>query len=228
MDVRLAEHGAQLAADDFVSERDGYLSPSEASAVYGMLTDFVIPSSYLYLPCATLSDQASLARFLPQPLAAFVLAHLARLLALAPDEVRARTQGFEVWTTRVGVRPDGQIYLHIDCDEELRKSAGKLRTPLMGSVLYLGPSTGLAGGETAYVLDERPHARLARFQFHDWRALAALDGVRTVEPRVGRLALFAGHLPHGQAPVVSHPVGAPRIALLANLAGTNEMTFYYP
>ena len=47
--------------------------------------------------------------------------------------------------------------------------------------------------------------------------MVGADAVRVVKHETGKLALFAGHLRHGQGPVIDHPDGEPRVAFLANL-----------
>ncbi len=55
--------------------------------------------------------------------------------------------GFEVWTNFM--HGDNTLDLHIDCDEDHQSKTGLIRTPLYTSVLYLGPSSHLTGGELA-------------------------------------------------------------------------------
>jgi hypothetical protein len=92
--------------------------------------------------------------------------------------------GFEIWTARPQRREDQKIYLHVDCGEKLRTSAGVVRTPLLGSVLYLGPEAGLVGGETLFVIEERLCKRFGPYLFHDWAALAAETGALRVSNTV--------------------------------------------
>lgn len=220
MDVDVL-HPGESAPHASVEEIPGFLEPDEAARVYAILQSVEVPSSLFYVGVDLLETPqtvSSLAAYLPPALADFIVAYLRRLLRAAPDRMQRRAHGFEIWTTRPGRRDDGQIYLHVDCDEKLRTSAGIVRTPMLGSVLYLGPEAGLVGGETLFVHDERLCDRFASYRFHDWAALAGETGmVRVVEHCPGKLALFAGHMAHGQAPVVDHPEGRPRVVFLANL-----------
>lgn len=201
-----------------VANLSGYLAPTEAEEAYGLLASFVIPSSYLYLPATPLPERTALADYMPDALAGILLKHLDRLLHHVPPALRARTHGFEVWSTRASLTGDDRLYLHIDCDEALRTSTGVIRTPLLGSVLYLGPTVGLVGGETAVITHEELNAAYPPFQFHDWRQLAREPrGVHRFSPVPGTLALFDGRLNHAQAPVRAQPAGTPRVVLLANL-----------
>ncbi len=200
------------------TEYGGYLSPNEAASAYSLAKDFVIPSSYLYLSLEALPDAEALAAFMPMGLATFVLAHLDGLMRVVPTGIRQRTQGFEVWATCARPMSDDRIYLHIDCDEALRKATAEIRVPLLGSVLYLGPVAGLVGGETAVLLTDGPNEAFPPFQFHDWSTVAAQPaGVRVFTPTSGKLVLFDGSLIHGQGPVRAQPDGKPRVVLLVNL-----------
>jgi hypothetical protein len=200
-----------LTDDDGVGEHQGFLDPAEAARIHRLCRDAPIPSSLFYLPVDAL-DAEAIAEYLPLPLASFVTVYLRRLLAVAPAAMRARAHGFELWTTQAERDPAAQVYLHVDCDEQLRVDHGVVRTPMLGSVLYLGPH-GMRGGETLFLA---PH-RFAPFAFHERAALEAGGGARVVVAEPGTLALFAGHVAHGRAPVIDHPDGAPRITLLANL-----------
>jgi hypothetical protein len=205
------------SADNRLVSLDGYLSPTAARAAYGALRRFVIPSSHLYIPLRRLGEHDLLAGYAPPVVARLIVRHLHRLAAFAPAPVRARLDGFEVWTTCPNVRSDGQIYLHYDSDEALRASVGALRTPMLGSVLYLGPAEGLQGGETAFVLGGQALSTVTPFAQQSWAEVAGARDVCSVAPLAGRLVLFAGDLLHGQAPVTAQPPGAPRVALLVNL-----------
>jgi hypothetical protein len=213
MAAHLDQHTGAL-----VQVLDGFLSPQETQAAYCRLSEFELPSSYLYLDLDALQAPQDLACYLPVPLAAFILVYLRRLLDSAPDQVRRHTHGFELWTTRVGRSKASEVYLHADCDEKLRIASGQVRTPLLGSVLYLGPPAGLIGGETLFVTNASMAETIPLYRFHDWAGLTAqADAVRRTEPRPGRLVLFAGHLPHGQGPVFACREDRPRLALLVNL-----------
>jgi hypothetical protein len=211
----------RAAGKDFVEELDGFLPADEAAAIYNILKRVTIRSSSFYLGLSMLETPHAaslLAEYLPDTLAAFVVTYLRRLLRTAPDDIRRRGDGFELWTSRAELSKTGEIHLHIDCDEKLRTVMGAVRTPLLGSVLYLGPQSGLIGGETLFVVDDRLNDRFESYKFHDWAALAGQgDAVRVVEHRPGKLALFTGHMRHGQGPVTHHPEGEPRVVLLANL-----------
>jgi hypothetical protein len=205
----------------FVREIPGFVDAHEAASVYAILQSVSVPSSLFYVGVAALAaphTAAALAAYLPPALADFIVSYLRRLLRAAPDAMRTNAHGFEIWTTRPKRSDDGQIYLHIDCDEKLRTGAGVVRTPMLGSVLYLGPDAGLVGGETLFVNDERLCERFTPYRFHDWATLKGeSEAVHVVEHRPGKLALFAGHMAHGQGPVLDHPEGQPRVAFLANL-----------
>lgn len=200
----------------FVDEHDGFLDPATAARIYALCRAAPIASSLFYLACDAL-DPGALACYLPEALAAFVVPYLRRLLALAPAAMRRHAHGFELWTTHAERSASANLYLHIDSDEALRTRSGTLRTPMLGSVLYLGPAHGLVGGETLFLPGTPGAGRFAPFAFHECAALTAAAGARTVRPTAGKLVTFAGDLPHGQMPVTDHPDGLPRIALLANL-----------
>lgn len=212
------------AARNFVHELDGFLPAQEAARIYAILKRIEIPSSLFYISISALEEPQTvslLGQHLPDALAEFVVAHLRRLLRAAPDDLQRRAHGFELWTTRPSRNKTGQIYIHIDCDEKLRIATGAVRAPMLGSVLYLGPQAGLIGGETLFVMDDRLAEQLPPYKFHDWAALAGQpEAVRVVEHRTGKLALFAGHMHHGQGPVIDHPEGEPRVAFLANIWDT--------
>jgi len=218
--ARRPDCDSRAGSRSFVEEWDGFLAAEDAARIYAILQNVQIPSSVFYLSLEALkAPQTSslLARYLPEALGEFIVAHLRLLLQAVPEGMEGG-DGFELWTTRPKRSETGQIYLHVDCDEQLRTGAGVIRTPMLGSVLYLGPKEGLVGGETAFVTGELLRDRLPSFKFHDWEGLAGQShSVRAVEPRPGKLVLFAGDILHGQAPVVDHPEGLPRIAFLANL-----------
>jgi len=218
--ARRSDRDSRTGGRGFVEEDEGFLAAEDAARIYAILQNVRIPSSVFYLSLEALeAPQTSslLAHYLPEALGAFIVAHLRRLLRAVPDDIEG-ADGFELWTTRPKRSETGQIYLHVDCDEQLRTGAGVICTPMLGSVLYLGPQEGLVGGETLFVTEERLSDQFPCFKFHHWEGLAAqADSVRVVEPRPGKLVLFSGDTPHGQAPVVDHPDGLPRIALLANL-----------
>lgn len=196
-----------------------FTAADATARAYAALCRGTIPSSLLYIETDLLHSPGAahqIDAFLPAALAAFVVDHLRKLHRSAPPAVMTQTHGFELWSTRPQRSTTGQIYLHVDCDEQLRKQSGAVRAPMLGSILYVGPGTGLIGGETAFVEDARLLARYAPFGFHDWRTLAAERGVKSVIPAPGKLVVFDGAQAHGQAPVVDHPGGHPRVALLAN------------
>ena len=222
MDVGLThlDRRADQAGTGLVQERDGFWRAQDLAPIYAILKRVEIPSSLFYLSCRALQAPQTaslLGEYLPDAVVAFVVTHLRRVLRAAPDDVQRRCHGFELWTTRAQRSETGQIYLHIDCDEKLRTTTGTVRTPMLGSVMYLGPRSGLIGGETLFVIDDRADERFAPYKFHDWKVLAGADPVCVVKHDTGKLALFAGHLRHGQGPVIDHSEGEPRVAFLANL-----------
>jgi hypothetical protein len=211
---------ADRAGAGLVQEHDGFWPAQDLAPIYAILKRVEIPSSLFYLSRSALQTPQTtslLGEYLPDALVAFVVAHLRRVLRAAPADVQRRCHGFELWTTRARRSETGQIYLHIDCDEKLRTTTGTVRTPMLGSVMYIGPRSGLIGGETLFVIDDRADGRFTPYKFHDWKALAGADAVRVVKHDTGKLALFAGHLRHGQGPVIDHSEGEPRVAFLANL-----------
>jgi len=222
MDAGLTHPGrrADEAGAGLVHELNGFWPAQDLAPIYAILKQVEIPSSLFYLSCGALQAPQTtslLGEYLPDALAAFVVAHLRLVLCAAPDDIQRRCHGFELWTTRARRSETGQIYLHIDCDEKLRTTIGTVRTPMLGSVMYLGPRSGLIGGETLFVIDDRANERFAPYKSYDWNALAGADAVRVVKHDAGKLALFAGHLRHGQGPVIDHSEGEPRVAFLANL-----------
>ena len=126
MDAGLTGLRADEAGADLVRERDGFWPAQDLAPIYAILKQVEIPSSLFYLSRSALqAPQAAslLGAYLQDALVAFVLAHLHRLLDAAPNDIQLR-HGFELWTTRACRSETGQIYLHIDCDEKLRKTAG--------------------------------------------------------------------------------------------------------
>ncbi len=212
---------AETAARSWVAERDGFLDPATAAALYERFRDLRVDSAEFYIAeCDRLSPatRKALGWQFPPQVVDFLIRHLGRLLEAAPPAVRAAAHGFEIWTSHVGRVEEPRSYVHIDNDEALRARTGNVRPPLMGSVLYLGPAAGLAGGETYFIHDAAAGALGPVFRFFDWAELSALGpGIHVTRPVPGRLAMFAGHMPHGQAPVTRVDLGAPRVVFLANI-----------
>ncbi len=212
---------AETVGRSWVTERDGFLDAVAAAALYERFRDLRVDSAEFYIAeCDRLSPATRRVlgqKFLPE-IVDFLIRHLGRLLQAAPPGVRAAAHGFEIWTSHVGKVEEPHSYVHIDNDEALRSQTGRVRPPLMGSVLYLGPAAGLAGGETYFIHDAEAVALGPVFRFFDWAELSALGpGIHVTRPVPGRLATFAGHMPHGQAPVTQVDSGAPRVVFLANI-----------
>ncbi len=221
---------SQSPIDSFVPSKggvrvsDGYLTRDVASQLYLAFADVQIPSSLFYIGRDVLDDRecavALLGEYLPWVIAEAVVSHLIRLLDFIPGEAARQSHGFEIWTSHSYRTEHNNCYLHIDNDEALRTSAGTVRAPLIGTILHLGPDSGLVGGETLFTDDHDLCLTHPPFQFHDWTTLTANpERVQVVEQRAGRLVVFDGQLAHGRGPVLDHPEQSPRIVFLANLWG---------
>lgn len=161
-----------------------------------------------------------LAEYLPSAVADFFELFLENLAPRLPPDLVRQARGFEIWN-RCSERRTSKVIYHIDNDEELRRITGEIRPPLMGSILCLGPASGMVGGETLFEMGTGPKPpRLTRemFMLASWRKVLAHVAAPLIVPqRAGRLTLFSGHLPHAAAPIRRLPASQPRVTVLANL-----------
>ena len=126
-----------------------------------------------------------------------------RLSGALGGEVRARAVGAEFWTQRVS--PHKPCKLHWDADELLGQSAGRLETPLMSSIVYVGDE----GGPTVMV-GRGPADALAAHAA--WRERCWLSW-----PHAGQVAVFPGEMLHGVLPLAAARPSALRQTVLINL-----------
>jgi hypothetical protein len=199
---------------------DDFWPPDVCLSMYLAFSQVQIPSALFYVSLRALEAggfEEELAHYLDKPIACFVRSHLKRLLDHIPPSTVADADGFELWTNSGTVRERKEVYLHLDNDEGLRAASGIVQTPLVGSILHLGPRQGLVGGETAFVTEPEMCTRYPAFAKYDWNTLIHQGAVEVVEQRAGRLVLFSGDVAHGAVSVTSHPAHSPRIAFLANL-----------
>jgi len=203
---------------DFVEVIDHYLCPEACARLYDELRVHEIPSSLFYVSRADLDSGVSrLAEYLPAWTAELVTLHLRQILDGCPKALACEADGFEIWTTHSTRSDHNGCYVHIDNDEELRKRNGTVRAPRVGSILHVGPTAGLVGGETMFASPDVFCQEFMPFRFHDWDQVIGHPASRVVAQSAGRLVVFDGHLAHGRAPVRDHLQDQPRVTLLANL-----------
>ena len=165
---------------------------------------------------------AELGRYLPDEAVALILTLLQRLyFDLVPDAGRDRIAGFEVGTQLTLVPELGNVpvRLHFDCDPR-RLMSGEVRGPLWSSVLHLGPTAGLVGGETAVGLELPVNEAVLGLAFRGAGtvedALGASHDWVTVPFRRNRLIVFEGILPHFRRLVRKLPsADEPRVTMVA-------------
>jgi hypothetical protein len=206
-----------------VSVLDDLPARGVVDAAYEVFREARIPPSTLYIPVRDMTDEAaiypSLETELPSPLRRLLVDYCKRLQHHAQALLFPEFDGFEVWTN-ASEPGNSRVLLHIDNDEEHRRSTGELRSPIMGSILYLGPDELRKGGGTMFCLDEESRTRYEDLLFRPtrWNILQErlAERVLLVPFRRGRIVLFKGHLPHCVAPFDAARVDRPRISLLVN------------
>lgn len=160
-----------------------------------------------------------LAGYLPREVATLTFEYFVQLLKLIPEVRHDGAAGFELWFHNIGT-PVKRAAFHVDHDVPLAEQTGKVRLPLWGTVLYLGPGSGLVGGGTVFNLEEPISQPLldSCMRFHDFDALFKLsDQWVTVPFKPNRCAVFRGTLPHCIAAIDQVSPEQPRVNLLANL-----------
>ena len=191
-------------------------------SLYEVLKHSYLPPSVFFISCTFLRSgkaRAKMEAYLPSPLATFLEMHLTNLLALVPITIRSAAKGFEVWTGITVNSSRSYGYLHVDNDEWLRTTKGQLRSPLKGSVLYVGPNKGMSGGATIFLPSSKGQNALPIFTHHSEKALRGFKGAIEVKPIPGRLVIFPGEVPHAVMTAKLAGNESPRITLLANLWG---------
>jgi hypothetical protein len=206
----------------YVQVLDDFPMQARVPMLYPILCRAPVSSAWLYLSLATLeSEQAvdALSKHLFPPLALFAIAFLRELRSLTEVQNLKGGHGFEIFSTVATTESLSSAgYLHVDNDEDMRLRHNTLRTPLLGSILHVGPREGLVGGETIFLTQDLPaRSQVPLFRKHEWEELVRLDGATVVSQRAGRLILFDGRLPHAVAPILAHPPDQPRVTFLANL-----------
>ncbi|RKH58457.1 hypothetical protein [Corallococcus aberystwythensis] len=160
-----------------------------------------------------------LAAYLPREIATLTFQYFVRLMDLIPEVRRDQVAGFELWFHNLGA-PVKRAAFHVDHDVPLAEKTGKVHLPLWGTVIYLGPQSGLVGGGTVFNLEEPLSQTLLDncMRFHDFDALFKLsDQWVTVPFKPNRCAVFRGTLPHCIAATEQVSPERPRVNLLANL-----------
>jgi hypothetical protein len=156
---------------------------------------------------------------LPPEAAKLVQPYCERLLNRMSSLGLAQFDGFEIWRNHTLEYPEN-VALHFDNDEVLRSITREIVTPLVGSIMYLGPNNIESGGGTFFCLDQsdvQAHQELL-FRSLPWRDVhSALGASSVIVPfRPGRLVVFDGALAHCVVPFAKTPDSQPRVALLVN------------
>ncbi len=113
------------------------------------------------------------------------------------------------------------VYLHTDSNHTAEDWEHNVRLPIWGTVLHLGPGSGITGGETSFCT-ERPMPESMVKNLHEYIPREQARGFSRewidVGPRQNRLVIFRGSLPHYAAPVRSlASPDDPRLSLLVNV-----------
>lgn len=198
--------------------RPNHLPGPLARSAYDVFSQVPMPPSCIYIGLRRLHDETAaskLTTILPEVAASFLCWHVSAVVKLAREAGISGIDGAECWSGITGSGSRGARYLHVDNDEHARVLENDLRMPLLGSILYLGPRSGMQGGGTLFLTGEEPPPRL--FRRHPWPRLLATRGARLVEPMPGTLVLFSGHIPHAVEPARMHIPHRPRVTLLVNL-----------
>jgi hypothetical protein len=204
------------------------VDPSKVDAAYEELRDKTsIPSGFFWIDMervaahlqGDVSQVQALREYLPKTAASLTFDYLGRLLHLIPEVQRDSVTGFEFWFHCIS-EPVGMANLHVDNDPPLALGTGKIRVPLWGGILYLGPHDGIQGGGTMFNLEEPASAALlqkcmSRVPFPELSALSSQWVTVPLLP--GRIVVFRGTLPHCMAETRGVSPTRPRINLLANL-----------
>src|SRR5918999_4852983 len=230
----MAKIECSFGRDDVVSEnryrepilRDGLFSDNDLLATYDCLRAapdnpgglFWFPIEKLRKVRAGESDPVDEpSGFLGEQFARFFYSYTQRLFfEIIPSDYAEYIDGFEFWHVN-NIRPGRGGSLHIDWDHsfgDYRKSA----RPVCSTILYVGPLTGLKGGETVVQSGEPgPAVMNACFTNRPAKKLLRLSNKWVViTPKPGRCVIFAGDSPHFVNPLHEVPRGCPRTTLLVN------------
>lgn len=205
---------------------DDAFDRAEIDALYAALRPRGrMPASLLYIPREDFdllargdaATVATLERYAPRTLVAFLPKLVAKLLAVAPPS--EPLTGFEVFMSQhASEAPATHAGLHVDANEPDWDTA----RVAWGSVLHVGPEAVLEGGGTTFYprLPVPEHILARCFAPNTFASLDALtDEWVTVERRVNRLVAFDGRLPHYASRCRARP-DAPRIALIVTAWAT--------
>ncbi|MGH8604022.1 MAG: hypothetical protein ACREXR_15000 [Gammaproteobacteria bacterium] len=230
----MAEIECSFGRDDVVREnryrepilRDGLFSDNDLLATYDCLRAapdnpgglFWFPIEKLHKVRAGENDPVEeLSGFLGEQFARFFYSYTQKLFfEIIPSDYTEYINGFEFWHIN-NIRPGRGGSLHIDWDHsfgDYRKSA----RPVWSTILYVGPLTGLKGGETVVQSGEPdPAVMNACFTNRPAKKLLRLSNKWVmITPKPGRCVIFAGDSPHFVNPLQEVPPGCPRTTLLVN------------
>jgi hypothetical protein len=200
---------------------DNVLDPALVEKAYEILQAQRIPASTVYLPIKYLTHEkrllTELSSCVAEPVGALLAKYCTALHQRAAGVFCQQLDGLEIWTN-YSIEGSPNVWLHIDNDETHRKETGELRHPLFGSVLHLGPITGMRGGETFFCLSDEPKLDNITFRTLPWSLVASVvaSSGMTVPFRAGRTILFDGRLAHCVAPFTLGDEQKPRLTLLVN------------
>ena len=230
----MAKIECSFGRDDVVSEnryrepilRDGLFSDNDLLATYDCLRAVPgNPGGLFWFPIEKLRNVRAgerdpveeLSEFLGEQFARFFYSYTQRLFfEIIPPDYAEYIDGFEFWHLN-NIWPGRGVSLHIDWDhafDDYRKSA----RPVWSTILYVGPLTGLKGGETVVQSGEPdPAVMNACFTNRPAKKLLRLsDKWVVITPKAGRCVIFAGNSPHFVNPLHEVPRGCPRTTLLVN------------
>jgi hypothetical protein len=200
---------------------ENVLHPALVEKAYEILQVQRIPASTVYLPIKYLTHEEQLLTELSicvaEPAAALLATYCRALYERAAGVFCQQMDGLEIWTNH-SLECSHNVWLHIDNDEVHRKETGELRYPLFGSVLHLGPITGMRGGETFFCLNDELELANITFRTLPWSQVASVvaSSGMMVPFRAGRTILFDGRLAHCVAPFTLEDEQKPRLTLLVN------------
>jgi hypothetical protein len=203
--------------DQFLYIFDDLFKPYVVSAAYDVCMNTFIPPALFYVSIRSLlaKQESPLTPYFGGALSHFIFQYLTTLHEMMSAHFDVLGKGFEFWLGISGKENKNTAYLHVDNDELLRSRGGYLRSPLVGSILYLGCPRACAGGETLFLNPRKRHPSL--FRSYESSLLSSIPGAKVVDPSKGRLVLFAGDTPHAMLPITRATNTMPRVVLLANL-----------
>jgi hypothetical protein len=220
--------------DDVVSEnryrepilRDNLFSDRELLTTYDCLrTAPANPGGLFWFPIEKLclvrtgekDPVEELSEFFGEQFARFFYSYVQKLFfEIIPSDYAEHIDGFEFWHVN-NIWPGRGSGLHIDWDYSFRDYRKSTR-PIWSTILYVGPLTGLKGGETVVHTGE-PNAAVmdACFTNRPAKKLFRLSNKWIViTPKPGRCLVFAGNSPHFVNPIYELPRDCPRTTLLVN------------